>query len=202
MERDNRRFTRLAIGGRSGSHSTDSYSCSTDRVLPTEQPLPKPPEVDFQATSSRVDQTIKQPPSNSEVIHREIKTSYGKPWEYYIKSPIEFLDLSGRVRIARKRTSPSFCVGVRRFPKQNGDEIMARAFRFDHHNIASAFEAFVTDSFLYMVFEEAVQGLDHLVQSPIYPSCEQLAVILGQVSVKSASGDCMRLTIENRSWTA
>lgn len=194
MERDNRRFTRLVIGGRSENHPPDSSSYSTEQATSAKSTIPKLRE-SHPVDLHQPHQTTNQPPPAPELIQTVIKTSFGTPWKHYIKSSIELVDLAGKVKIARKQESPSVNVAIRKFPKQNSKDVLSYASQFKHHNIISVLEAFFTDSSFYLVFEEAFQCLEHLVQSPIYPTCEQLAIILGQVSSKKTSGSSERTLI-------
>ncbi|KAH6970356.1 hypothetical protein BKA56DRAFT_447812, partial [Ilyonectria sp. MPI-CAGE-AT-0026] len=99
------------------------------------------------------------------------------PWNYYEKSPITFLDLSGEVIIAQEKTSPKKLVGLRTMPKAT----LTNLQKLRHTNIYFALEAFVANKSTYVVFEEMHLTLEHLVISLAYPSSRQLGTILGQI---------------------
>ncbi|KAI5465183.1 kinase-like domain-containing protein, partial [Mariannaea sp. PMI_226] len=90
-------------------------------------------------------------------------------------------DLGGKVTIARSKDPISTLVGIRKYPTGKAEEILPKSRKLSHLNIVRVLDAFVTNQFLYLVFEDMRLSLEHLVVSPAYPTSLQLGTILGQV---------------------
>ncbi|KAL6406350.1 hypothetical protein AUP68_09140 [Ilyonectria robusta] len=122
------------------------------------------------------DRTGNATPTKSKSSDIPLEVRAESPWNYYEKSPITFLDLSGEVIIAQEKTSPKKLVGLRKMSKAT----LTNLQKLRHTNIYFALEAFVANKSTYVVFEEIHLTLEHLVISLAYPSSRQLGTILGQ----------------------
>ncbi|CAM1503421.1 Fc.00g081970.m01.CDS01 [Cosmosporella sp. VM-42] len=197
-QQSRKRFTQLDLGPRRNAQTT----------IKNGQILRHKPAVSLKTSLSthkpRAGNTFRflAEPDDNNVLTREslyARLRSESLWKYYTKSPITALDLGGSVVLARKMAAPEDLVAVRQVPRGRMDQKEVEAFcLLKHHNVMTVLEAFMTDGFFYLVFEEMSLSLDHLVTSPMYPDCRQLGTILGQnleVTTKDI-GDLGMITIQ------
>ncbi|ODA75786.1 hypothetical protein RJ55_08686 [Drechmeria coniospora] len=110
---------------------------------------------------------------NTFEVHR------GSPWIRY-KKILTLLDFAGEIIVSRKKASLEM-VGVTLINTVKEDETLEWLRKLRHGNIVAAFEAFSTETALYVVYEEMHIPLEHIVKSPAFPSSEEIGTILGQI---------------------
>ncbi|KAH6871966.1 hypothetical protein B0T10DRAFT_567956 [Thelonectria olida] len=103
------------------------------------------------------------------------------PWSSFQRSPVDILDLGGKITVARSKAQPATIVGIRKYPTGKAKDLLPVFRRLQHENIVRVLDAFITKESLYLVFEDMRLSLEHFVVSPAYPTSLQLGTILGQV---------------------
>ncbi|KAH6871691.1 hypothetical protein B0T10DRAFT_522830 [Thelonectria olida] len=103
------------------------------------------------------------------------------PWLSFQRSPVDALDVGGKITVARSKAQPATIVGIRKYPTGKAKDLLPVFRRLQHENIVRVLDAFITKESLYLVFEDMRLSLEHFVLSPAYPTSLQLGTILGQV---------------------
>lgn len=103
------------------------------------------------------------------------------PWERY-RPIVTSLDLGGKVTIARVLKA-STIVGLKQFSASKPKEIIDRFHKLRHTNLVNGLEAFNKMSQLFIVLEEMNVSLTSIVKSPVDLGSQQVAAIMGQVSL-------------------
>ncbi|KAH7109925.1 kinase-like domain-containing protein [Dactylonectria estremocensis] len=184
MNSDHKRLTQLGFGGKEVTEAPKVHVAISKGNANSKGPnkpnkLSKDQHQQIQAYHS--DGAGNNAPTQGKSSGIPLPIRAESPWKYYTKSSIIALDLGGSVIIAKGRPS-SEPVGLRRIPKEKATtDALAKLQKLRHTNIYFALEAFVTDKFTYVVFEQMDLTLSHLVISAAYPSSQQLATVLGQI---------------------
>lgn len=105
------------------------------------------------------------------------------PWEKYTEI-MKVLHFEGEVSLVIRKRSPRTTACIREFPEEKAQETLFSYEQLQHLNITSVIEAFCTPQLLYIVFERTYFSLEQMIQCPLYPTKEQLAATVGQVSTK------------------
>jgi hypothetical protein len=169
-EEKEKRITQIII-----DKSLKPQSNLTNNALPLskiprlKKRLPQPKVLVTSYEAPTVDTLFKQHPSD--------------PWEKYTEI-MKILHFEGEVSLAIRKASPRMTVCIREFPEKEAQKTLFSYEQLHHINIASVIEAFCTPQLLYIVFERTHFCLEQMIKCPLYPTKEQIAATVGQVSGK------------------
>lgn len=107
----------------------------------------------------------------------------GLPWERY-RPIVTSLDLGGKITIARGLKA-STIVGLKQVSTSKPKQIVDHFHKLRSANLVNGLEAFNTSSQLFIVLEEMHVSLTSIVKSPVDLSSQQVAAVMGQVSLPS-----------------
>lgn len=174
-EEKEKRITQIIIDKSLKPQSLSRTLNSTSNALPLskiprlKKRLPQPKVSVASNEAPTVDTLFKQHPSD--------------PWEKYTEI-MKILHFEGEVSLAIRKTSPRATVCIREFPEKEAQKTLFSYEQLHHINIASVIEAFCTPQLLYIVFERTHFSIEQIIKCPLYPTKEQLAATVGQVSGK------------------
>lgn len=188
-EEKEKRITQIIIDKSQKSQSLSRRLNSTNNALPLskiprlKKKLPQPKVSVTNNETLTVDMLFKQHPSD--------------PWEKYTEI-MKILHFEGEVSLAICKTSPRTTVCIREFPEKEAQKTLFSYEQLHHLNITSVIEAFCTPQLLYIVFERTHFSLEQMIQCPLYPTKEQLAATVGQVSSKPCNYFLKHVTNKRR----
>jgi hypothetical protein len=102
------------------------------------------------------------------------------PWGIYTK--IYNLKLDCWVTVAAAKGPSRKRVAVKSFSEPDSYQKVRMLYQIRHDNFVTVLESFSFEETFYVVLERMAITLDQIVVSPPYPSEQELAAILGQVS--------------------
>lgn len=172
MAEKEKRITQIIIEPQSSSRTFN----------PTGHTLPKSSKV------PRLKKSLPQPKvsvsgDDTSTVGILFPTYPNDPWKKYTEI-MKILHFEGEVSLVISKKSPRTIVCIREFPAKKTQETIFSYEQLHHINIASVIEAFSTTKLLYIVFERTHFSLEQMIQCPLYPTKEQLAATVGQVSSK------------------
>lgn len=179
---DMHRFTKVKTSPSSDSSKLPNWNSPSQTTLKRtlDKKRPHPPDEDapkpFPKTS-KVSSKTDEPRVTGAV---KLRTAWESPWEQYEK--VYDLELAGAVEVAVRKKAPVHLVHVRRFSNAESEKVLHRFRQLLHPNIVVALDVFMNNDGLYVVLEHMSIALERIVTSPAYPTEQQLAAILGQVS--------------------
>lgn len=117
-------------------------------------------------------------PSSSSRSHEASGFHQGSPWRQYI-NVITVLDLGGEVNLARRKNTLQM-FHIRNLGKDREREVSSW-LHMVHDNIVATVEVFANKGSFYVVNEETLLSLEHIVRSTAFPSAKAVGTITGQV---------------------
>jgi len=119
-------------------------------------------------------------------LPRDFQVRMGSPWDWYRKVlDVEHLD--NYITVAERKAPQSGLVAIKVFPSAAAEKALERYQRVTHENIVDVFDAFTTETSLYIVLEHLPISLLQIVEGVMYPNEWQLAAILKQVRLFMSS---------------
>ena len=110
-----------------------------------------------------------------------VMTQHTSPWNSY-DGKYE-LQIEEFITVAVKKTSPGILVTIKAINESSSDEKILMLQSLQHECFSIPRDIFRFEQSLYIVFDYIPVSLFEVVLCPAYPSEEQLAAILGQVSI-------------------
>ncbi|KAH7303113.1 hypothetical protein B0I35DRAFT_465821, partial [Stachybotrys elegans] len=102
------------------------------------------------------------------------------PWKHY-EWILTYHDLGGDVDLALVRAKPDVLVNIRVFTTQEAEQTLSRIQQLPRDLFVEAYDAYVTEESLYVIFEEMHINLSRMIKSTDYPTPHQVGAIIGQI---------------------
>ncbi|KAK5209213.1 hypothetical protein LTR41_004748 [Exophiala xenobiotica] len=175
------KFAKVKPTPSSNSFNLEKWNSPSQRALKRtiDKKRTHSPDEDAQKPSSKTGKVRSETTESRVTGAVKLRTAWESPWKQYEK--VYDLELAGAVEVAVRKTAPIHLVHVRKFSNAESEKVLHLFRQLQHRNIVTALDVFADSDGLYVVLEHMSIALERIVNSPAYPTEQQLAAILGQL---------------------